>query len=331
MLRRSLLAVVLLIGSENIARADNTTIGPDAKQHFQAGVAFLQDPDGEKVEEAYREFKVAFDLSQSPKVLGNMGLCAMKLERDGEAIDAYSRYLREVPDIDAEERAQIVRDLQTLTVGVSRITIEVDKPGASIVDVRVPVRGERVTNVYGPVKNGKIEVGIRPGHHAFTARLAGHDDQIWETEVYAGGKDKHAFAMPVHVDTRGGGSQAPSRSTNAGPYVVMGVGGAMIVAGAITGVVALGKSNDISDKCPNDTCPKSFDLDDARSSARTWVRVTDVLLIGGGVVALGGVGWWFFSREPGGADKAAKITSPLGGFTAGCLQTGCSAAYMGKF
>lgn len=327
MLRRSILAILLLVGSEGIARADNAAISPEAKQHFEAGVAFLQDPEGEKIEEAYREFKVAFDMSQSPKVLGNMGLCAMKLERDGEAIDAYSRYLREVPDIDAEERAQIVRDLQTLTVGVSRLTIEVDKPGASIVDVRVPIRGERITNVYGPVKDGKIEIGVRPGHHVFTARLAGHDEQTWETEVYASARDKHAFVMPFHVERRGDVGMPSSSGRSVGPFIVMGVGGAMIVAGAITGVVALGKSNDIADKCPNDKCPKSFDLDDARSSARTWVRVTDVLMIGGGVVALGGLGWWFFTHD----DPYNRPVGLLRNVTGGCSANGCSAAWTGKF
>src|SRR5204862_2185311 len=107
----------------------------------------------------FLEQKKPYDISQSPKMLGNMGFCAMRLERDGEAIDAYSRYLREVPDIDADERAQIVRDVQTLSVGVVRLTLDVDKPGVRIVDVRTPVRGERVTNTYGPV-SGTLEIGV---------------------------------------------------------------------------------------------------------------------------------------------------------------------------
>ena len=63
----------------------------EARLHFNAGVAYLQDPEGERYEEAYAEFKKSYELSKSPKVLGNVGLCAMMLERDGEAIDAYTR------------------------------------------------------------------------------------------------------------------------------------------------------------------------------------------------------------------------------------------------
>jgi tellurite resistance protein len=37
-------------------------------------------------------------------------------------------------------------------------------------DVRVPVRGERVSNQYGPV-NGSIQIGVRAGHHVMTIQL----------------------------------------------------------------------------------------------------------------------------------------------------------------
>jgi hypothetical protein len=304
-------------------------INDEARSHFAAGVSLLQDPEGEKVEEAYREFRTAYDISGSPKILGNMGFCAMRLERDGEAIDAYTRYLREVPDIDAEERAQIVRDLQTLTIGLARLTIEVNKPGVRIVDVRIPVRGERVTNTYGPITNGKLEVGVRPGHHILTAKLTDHEDATWEIDAFAASRDKNAFVMRPRVVATPGGSDA-GRSSNVGPIVVMGIGGAMLVGGAITGILALGKSHDIEDKCPNDVCPKSFNLDSERSSAKTFVRVTDVLLIGGGLVTLGGLGWLLLAdggkteKEP---PKSAGVPRPWVPVpSGGCGPDGCRAS-----
>src|SRR5262245_18752054 len=77
------------------ARADEVQISDKARDHFRAGVNFLQDPDGARYEEAYREFKTAYADSPSWKILGNLGLAAMKLERDGEAIEAYQKYLSE--------------------------------------------------------------------------------------------------------------------------------------------------------------------------------------------------------------------------------------------
>jgi len=294
--------------------------------HFAAGVALLQDREGEKVEDAYREFQKAFEISQSPKILGNLGFCAMRLERDGEAIEAYSRYLREVPDIDTDERAQIVRDLQTLTVGVARITITTDKPGVRLLDVRTPTRGERVTNVYGPV-DGKIDIGVRPGHHVVTAKLADHEDVVWEVDAFAASRDKYAFTMKLRVITAQGPIGAPPRGPNVAPLIVMGIGGAMVVAATITGIVALDKTSGIENKCPNDACPRGFDLDGERSSAKTVVRVTDVLLIGGGVVTLGGLGWLLFGGDKGDkqdAKPAARATLPVP--SAGCGLDGCRAS-----
>src|SRR3954467_10251265 len=88
-------------------------ISDDARAHFTAGVSFLQDPDGARYEEAYREFKTAYAASPSWKILGNLGIAACKLERDGEAIDAFTKSLAEGgSQIDGEERAQFERDLQ---------------------------------------------------------------------------------------------------------------------------------------------------------------------------------------------------------------------------
>lgn len=309
-------------------------ISPEAKEHFAAGVSFLQDPDGEKIEEAYREFRTAYDLSGSPKILGNMGLCAMKLERDGEAIDAYARYLREVPDIDPDERAQIVRDLQTLTVGVARITVQVNKPGVRIVDVRIPVRGERVTNLYGPVE-GKLTMGLRPGHHIITARLAGHEESTWEIEAYAGGREEASLLLREKVVPSASSGAAERPSPNIAPWIVMGVGGAMLAAGGITAVVALGKTSDLERDCPNDVCPLGYDLEGSRSETRTFVRLTDALLIGGGAVTAGGFVWWLLTNR--GSEKAeparsSKASSPaLSWPTASCGARGCGASWGGTF
>jgi hypothetical protein len=296
--------------------AQSQGISDEAKQHFQAGVSLLQDPEGERVEDAYREFKKAYEISGSSKVLGNIGFCAMRLERDGEAIDAYSTYLRDVPDIEAEERAQITRDLQTLTVGVVRVTIEVDRPGVRLVDVRVPVRGDRITNVYGPV-NGKMDIGIRPGHHLVTAKLDGFEDTTWELDAYAGSREKHAFLMQTKVvappppRTANDGETQPRRSPSVLPWIIAGTGGAMMIAGTITGVVALGKTSDIEDSCPGNTCPKSFDLEGQRSTARTFVRLTDILLIGGGILLAGGVTWGLLSS--GGSEQKSGMACTVGG------------------
>lgn len=106
------LTALLVAGS---ASAAEVKITDEARKHFNAGVALLRDPDGARYEDAYREFKVAYEASPSWKILGNLGLAAMKLERDGEAIAAFERYLSEgKKELDPTERSDIERDLSTL-------------------------------------------------------------------------------------------------------------------------------------------------------------------------------------------------------------------------
>src|SRR5687767_14188292 len=183
--RRSLsIAVFLgLFGITSSALADEVPISDQARAHFNAGVNLLQDPDGARYDEAYREFKAAYAASPSWKILGNLGIAAMKLERDGEAVEAFRKYLSEGgTQIEPEERAQFERDAQTLEAGLVRVKIESVPPGAIVVDERIPMAGGAVINRYGPL-SGATDVGIRAGRHRMTARLSGYKDAVWEVDA----------------------------------------------------------------------------------------------------------------------------------------------------
>ena len=178
------------------APASGASVSDEARAKFNVGVNLLTDPDGPRYEEAYRAFKAAYALSPSYKILGNLGLCAMKLERDDEAIAAYAKYLEEGKDLTRAEVQQISSDLATLKSSVAHFTVESDPPGAEIIDARVPVRGERVLNSYGTVPQA-TKLGLHEGAHQVTARLQGYADQTWDVEV-TGGQDLPAAQVRLH-------------------------------------------------------------------------------------------------------------------------------------
>jgi tetratricopeptide (TPR) repeat protein len=137
----STIALAALVCLAAPAHAEEVPISPDARAHFAAGVNLLQDPDGARYEEAYAEFKTAYQISPSWKILGNLGIAAFKLERDGEALAAFEKYLAEgAQEIDAEERAQFERDVTTLRASLVRLNLSSDPPGAVISDERHPKR-----------------------------------------------------------------------------------------------------------------------------------------------------------------------------------------------
>ncbi len=226
------------------ARAGDVAISDAARMHFQAGVALLEDPKAPRYEEAYREFKTAYADSPSYKILSNLGLCAMKIERDKEAINAYETYLKEAgPETTADERAQIQRDLLTLKTGLVLVTISSDPAGATIVDVRTPVEGSEIRNTYGEFLTPR-EIGLRHGHHTITARLHGYLDQQWEFEATGSAMSPHVFRMehpPSNVVAVTGERPIPMSAWVSGA-ITLGLAG----TGAILGLAALQKHNDFN-------------------------------------------------------------------------------------
>ena len=165
----------------------------EAKKHMQAGAAFYNDQSGHKCEEASREFAKAYELSGSLNALKGMATCNLELERDGEAIEQYTRFQEaKGAAIDAGDKKQIDTDLNALKAVVARITFNVDVPGARLADTRQPSRGFPITNRY-PLDAPGRKLGIHPGQHTFTVSVEGQPDQTWTTEIANGGTYEHTF------------------------------------------------------------------------------------------------------------------------------------------
>jgi hypothetical protein len=291
--RRAALAACLFAAAFTVApaaRAD-VPISDNARVHFKAGVNLLQDPGGARYEDAYREFKAAYAASPSPRILGNMGLCAMKLERDGEAIQAYEAYLAGVPDMSADEKRQTMTDLATLKAGASSIALKVEPAAATIVDVRMPVTGGNVTNVYA-AKQGALALLVRPGHHAVTVKADGYASQTFEVEATPGAKLEHTVtlerphAAAITPEPGPAVSTVKTRPIPTYVYVAGGASVALALGGIVTGSLALKQNSDFKAANNGSDPMKAGGI---RSTGETLNVVTDIFfvsaLVGGGLTA----------------------------------------------
>jgi len=297
---------LIIAAAASAAWADEVPISDSARQHFQAGVNLLQDPDGARYAEAYREFQMAYADSPSWKILSNLGIAALKLERDGEAADAFAKYLAEGgKNIDADERAQVERDLQTLRAGLVKISIQSDPPGAMLSDERVPPAGNTVVNRYGPL-SAAVELGIRGGHHRMTASLSGYKDAVWEFDAPGQG-DAHVFKLEKIEAAAATGPTSPtpgtvpptgtaSRPVPAGVFVGIAATGAFAVGGAVVGVLASGKRSDFN--TANANIKTQADQDNAKSLRDSGQKLNLIAdgLFAGAVVAAGVTAVLFFTR-----------------------------------
>lgn len=304
--------VALALPSQASAATSEAKISAEARKHFNAGVALLRDPDGARYEEAYREFKTAYAASPSWKILGNLGLAAMKLERDEEAIVAYEQYLAQAKDLDAEEREVIQRDLAVLTAQAVTLTLRSVPGDAQLGDARVPVQGEPVRNRY-ELKGGELKLRVRPGHHQFTASLDGKPNQTWEVDLEPGAQVEHTFdfdAKPVAAAegaTVASGPAAPAvaaapHETPVGAWVALGVAGAFAVGAGVTGVITLNKKSDFDDR--NDGYAPN-EADELHSQVKTFGLVTDALI--GAAVVSAGIGTYLLLSRPKADEGALEL------------------------
>jgi hypothetical protein len=182
-------------GAEKEKERPEVKVSENASRRFSQGVRYLTSQDPGRYEKAYREFKAAYADSPSWKILGNLGIVAQELERDGEAIDAFEAYLDQAgKELSPEERKQFKEDLEVLRAGHSTVTIETVPDGAWIVDERLPETGEPIVNRYGPT-SGKLELRVRAGHHRMVAELSGYEGAVWEFSDPPGGSSAHRFEL----------------------------------------------------------------------------------------------------------------------------------------
>lgn len=295
----------------------------EAKRQFRAGVNLLDDPEGAKYEEAYHAFKKAYALSHSPKVLGNIGFCAMHLERDGEAIDAYASYLHDAPDIEERERQQIQRDLATLGSTVAKVKLFVRRPAAAftLVDTRIQTRGTAIENSY-EMGGSEIAIRVRPGRHVFKVKAEGIESLPFETTIEPASDTTQELTFPkpkppASIVVR----EAPSR---AGPVVLGVMGLAGIGTGIASGVMARNTRSTIAKSCPNDECRADYDLAAMRTKATTFGTVADVSFIAGGALFAGATVWWLL-----GSRSASRSSSTMA--SAMCTTAGCGFTFQRGF
>src|SRR3954466_15223980 len=123
------------------------SVSANASRHFKEGVRYLTTHDADRFEKAYAQFRAAYADSPSWKILGNLGIVADALERDGEAIDAYRGYLEGgAKDLKAAEREQFKSDLNRVELGSAQVTLEVAPDGSWIVDERSVEEGKTIVN-----------------------------------------------------------------------------------------------------------------------------------------------------------------------------------------
>jgi hypothetical protein len=299
--RLTFLAGVLLLVLLPASAARAQQVSEQAKLYFSNGVELLQSSPP-NYQDAYHQFRLAYRESKSWKVLGNLGLCALKLERDGEAFQYYTEYLQQGGnEIDPGERAALEREMLLITGNSATVLVTASETGTEIVDSR---GGSSAPPQAYKLESEELSLRLRAGTHTLTATAPDGRKRTWEALISPGKEASHHFDFNAKEEpppSRGGGSSRVEIRQSGGGlrtvgFVVTGVGAAALMGGAVTGIMAKSKEKEATEDCyadydaeglPVERCPESSEA--ALDSADDLANTTNYLLIGGGVLAAAGI------------------------------------------
>jgi hypothetical protein len=319
-----LVAALTLVSAQAQAARTDPPVTRAASAHFSAGVAYLEGKDPDRYNQAYREFKAAYAASPSWKILGNLGIVAQELERYGEALDAYEKYLEEGKgQIDAAESAQVRRDIELIRRDQAAVTLGASAGPFRVVDIRQARDGKQIVNEYGPFDDQGVLV-VRAGRHEFRVDRDGAPLPSWSIALLPGDSLHHVFehapATPAPIDPRPPeepplGTRDKPNSSHALPYVLWGGG----VAAGATSIVLLLEAHHFQKQADADfdrDCPGGVDPSNPRCASTTagdakaanWRTAALISGVAASTAVIGGaVAYWMdLSADSSAADEAAS-------------------------
>jgi hypothetical protein len=287
-------SLMLLAG---IARAE-----PSASDRATARV--LADEAGDALDK--KNFEVAVDkfgradaLVHAPTLLLGVARAQVGLFKFVEAQESYLRILREgvppgAPAAFTKALQDAERELKAIAPKLAWVTITVKEPATSIVTV---------DGVELPRAALDVKRAVNPGQHAVKATADGYDPGTANFTVTEG--ESTALTLKLERSAVASAPATPAADANltssimtnvpeAAPpsrqkmygWIGLGVGGAGIVIGGITGLVAMGRHGSLESDCPNGKCPPAGQ--DTIDGFRSMATVSTVSFVVGGLAAAAG-------------------------------------------
>ncbi len=316
--RSALLAVSIVLAAP-AAFAQSDADRATARELGKDGQTALDKKDYKTAEDLFHRGESLF---HAPTLLLGYARAEAGLGKVVNATESYSRIIREgvapgAPQVFVDAVAAAKAEIGATQARIATVTITITGP----TDPKVTLDEVAVPSAALGVKRP-----IDPGSHVVKATADGWDPGQTTFNVADAGSAAAALAMtksaapivaavpgaapitttpagdtsqPASADTGPSGSHSNTQRTLG--LVGMGVGGAGLVVGAITGVLALGKHSTLATACPGGACPASANESDTISSYHSMATISTIGFIAGGVLAAGGAVLFFTAPHGNGA------------------------------
>jgi hypothetical protein len=313
-------------GAESSAYAqtsDAATSSQDARaaELFREGRALREQ---QRHAEACERFRQSLALKTGSGTLLNVGACFVLENEPVKALETFEQALA---------RAQQAPDGASRKAWSEAAQQEIDALRGQLAEVALRFSATPGLQIHlnnEPIESESWRLRLAPGAYQLRAEAPGREPFTRSISVAAGSRLE--LSIPP-LQPRAQPTQVPfvDESAHAGssvlPWVLVGTGSGVVIAGAVTGLVASSKAGELEDNCPGGVCPDESQqlgwqgkIDDTKRLA----LVTNVLW-GVGLATLGvGVGWLVF----GGEDEPALTATDV---QAGCFVGSCGVTLQGRF
>ncbi len=288
---------LLLVAAPAHAQADSDRA--TARALGQEGEAALQNKDYATAEDRFRR---ADKLIHAPTLELGLARALVGVGKLVEAQEAYNRIVREgvapgAPAVFTRALQDAKKEVEGVSPRLGTVTIVVKAAGGA------DLPSENVTLDGAPVNTASLGVRrpIDPGSHVLQATATGYKPAELRFSVTEGAASEAPLTLepepaspsvaavgPVgNAGTTGTGAEPHRGLPGYLPWVAFGVGGAGLILGGVTGVLAMGAHSTLAGECPANVCPpgKQNDLD----SYHTLGLLSTVGFIVAGVGAATGV------------------------------------------
>jgi hypothetical protein len=316
----SSLLLVMALSARAFAEEPSEATREQARTLAAQGYEALQRSDFVAAEDLFRR---ADKLVHAPTIVVDHARALVGLGRLVEAHERYELVLREgmpanVPWSWQRAAADAERELAELKPRLAWLTVRVSgpsKPKVEVDDKDVPLAA----------------LGVRratdPGVHTVKARANGYVQKAQDVTLGEGEAQELDIALeldptsnraeleedrPEQVHARKG-AESTSTPNNTLAFVLLGIGGAGIATGAITGMMALGVRSDLDKECVDRVCKAMVESDATRYQKdidryRVLGTVSGVSFAAGiAAAATGGVLYWLGGREREKAPEAGAV------------------------
>ncbi len=291
----ALLAVVPAVARAQDAPPAVTDPKEMARAHGEEALALHA---AGKFEEAFTKFETAERIAHSPVFVVWMARSKRALGELRAAQSFYQRVVSETLPADAspnwqQAKAEAEVELASLSRRIPSIEVTIAAGSAA----------PRALTLDGVAIAAGAPTAVDPGEHRVEA--TGEDGAVITRTVRVEEGQPRAVVTielpPAGAVAGGGGGDLVIPGA-----VLLGVGGASLIAGAVTGVYALVLAGQIEENCVGNQCLAS-DADKA-DEADALARASTGTLIVGGALAVAGI--VLIAVDPGGSDKAALRLGP---------------------